>query len=89
MKCIFPCIFIPDGNPGYSVIFPDIAGGTSGKTLEEALDMAEDLANFAMCGPFEEGEKIPVPTPPEKVEIPPGAFMSLIRVDTDAYRKNL
>lgn len=87
MKCIFPCILIPDGNPGYSVIFPDIAGATQGDTLEEALDMAEDLANFAMSGPFEEGEKIPTPTPPEKVVVPAGAFMTLIRVDTESYER--
>ena len=87
MKCVFPCVFIPEEVGGYSVIFPDIGGGTQGETLEEALDMAEDFANFAMSGPFEPDEEIPSPTPPEKVVVPEGAFMTLIRVDTDEYRK--
>lgn len=86
MKCIFPCVFIPEEVGGYSVLFPDIGGGTQGETLSEALDMAEDLVKCVIEDALEEGEEIPTQTPPEKVEVPAGAFMTLIRVDTDAYK---
>ena len=88
MKLVYPCILVPDGNPGYSVLPVDIDEATSGETLDEALYMAEDLFNCVLEDIIEEGEKIPVPTPPEKVVVPAGAFMTLIRVDTDEYRKS-
>ena len=87
MKYIYPCIFAPEKVGGYSVLFPDIGGGTQGETLEEALYMAEDLAKLEVKCLIEENET-PSPTPPEKVAVPEGAFMTLIRVDTDEYRKS-
>lgn len=87
MKYIYPCVFVPEKVGGYSVLFPDIGGGTQGETLSEALDMAEDLVKCVIEDALEEGEQTPTPTPPEKVVVPPGAFMTLIRVDTDAYTK--
>ena len=87
MKLVYPCIFIPDGSPGYSVLPVDFDEATSGETLYEAVYMAEDLFKCIIEDAIEEGAKIPQPTPPEKVKVPAGAFMSLIRVDTDAYRK--
>ena len=88
MKLVYPCI-LRDEKVGWSVIFTeDAIGATSGETLEEAVYMAQDLANFSVQDMIENNEEIPTPTPPEKVEVPPGAFMTLIRVDTDAYRKS-
>ena len=86
MKLVYPCILIPDGSPGYSVLPVDFDEATSGETLDEALYMAEDLFKCIIEDALEEGEEIPTPTPPEKVEVPKGAFMTLIRVDTDAYK---
>lgn len=86
MKYVYPCILTPLEGGGYSVKFPDIAGGTQGKTLYEALEMAEDAAGFMVTTAPDDGEKIPVPTPLDKLKIPKGAFATLIKVDTEAYR---
>lgn len=88
MKLVYPCI-LRDEKVGWSVIFADDAiGATSGETLEDAVYMAQDLANFSVQSMIEDNEEIPLPTPPEKVVVPEGAFMTLIRVDTDEYRKS-
>ena len=88
MKGIYPCILTKGESAAYVVEFPDIAGATQGANLYEALEMAEDAANL-MITHFEDTKKeIPSPTPPEKVVVPEGAFMTLIRVDTDEYRKS-
>lgn len=84
MKYVYPCILIPEEIGGYSVTFPDIAGATQGDTLLEALEMAQDLASAEVSAVLEDGEEIPIPTPPEKIEVPAGAFMTLITVDTSA-----
>ena len=84
MKMVFPCKLIAEEVGGYSVIFPDIAGGTQGETLYEALEMAEALVGFMLTS-LEEGEEIPEPTPLEKVEVEKGSFVTLIKVDTAEY----
>lgn len=86
MKYVYPCILTPLEGGGYSVKFPDIAGGTQGKTLYEALEMAEDAAGFMITTAPDDGEQIPAPTPLDKIEVPAGAFVTLIKVDTEAYR---
>ena len=87
MKMVFPCKLIAEKVGGYSVIFPDIAGGTQGETLYEALFMADDFANFAVSSALEDGEEIPQPTPLEKIEVKAGEILQLVRVDTEEYRK--
>lgn len=87
MKCVFPCVLGFAEGYGYSVIFPDIAGATQGDTLYEALQMAEDFAGFAISSMIKDGEKVPEPTPIEKVELDDGEFVTLIRVDTEEYEQ--
>ena len=83
MKAVYPAILTPE-KVGYSVVFPDIAGGTQGDTLYEALEMAESLVGFMLTS-LEEGEEIPEPTPLEKIEVAKGSFVTLIKVDTAEY----
>ena len=88
MKAVYPCVLVAE-EVGYSVIFPDIAGATQGDTLYEAIYMAEEFAAFAVSSMLEDGEKVPEPTPLEQIKLEDGEFVTLIRVDTDAYRKSL
>lgn len=83
MKLFYPCILTPEKS-GYSVTFPDIGGGTQGETLDEALFMAEDMAQLEVKVAKTLNELPKTPTPPENVVVPSGAFMTLIKVDTDA-----
>ena len=88
----------------WCVSFPDVAGAaTFGHSLYEAMEMAEDaLAGILVCyEDYKAGRsKLPMknrivaPTPMEKVVAEPdeysmSAFATLIKVDTDAYRKSL
>jgi len=83
LQYIYPCILTPEKVGGYSVAFPDISGGTQGETLAEALFMAEDMARLEVKVLLAENETPKTPTLPEKVKVPAGAFMTLIKVDTE------
>ena len=88
----------------YSVEFPDVEGAvTSGYTLYESIEMAEDIL-AAILSDYEDREagklnhpmsnRIDAPTPINEVvaevdEHSTEVFVTLIKVDTDAYRKIL
>ena len=91
MKYIYPAIFYKEKVGGYSVVFPDIPGGTQGETLCEAMEMAENFLNFAMVS-SEDDEKIPAPTSienviPEDFDSVEGAFVTLIKADVAKYKE--
>ena len=49
MKRYYPCAIVPEDEGGYSVYFPDVPNCfTCGDTLEDALEMAEDVLAM-MC----------------------------------------
>ncbi len=88
MKYVYPCIMYLDKSAGYGVWFPDVKGTyTSGLTLYEALCNAEDVLNLAMGSAEEDGDEILPPTPLEDVKLEDGEFVTLIKADTDEYRK--
>lgn len=88
MKLVYPAIFYPwDDGSGYTVEVPDMPGCvTEGKTLAEAILMAEDAASGWLLNEMEEGAFLPGPSqigsvhPDEE-----NAFVSLILLDMDAY----
>ena len=99
MKYVYPAVFYKDKKlpETYTVIFPDVSGAvTFGVSLYDAMFMAEDVLCGILTG-VEDGEisnKISEPTPLDKVVAEPdeysmSAFATLIKVDTDAYRKSL
>lgn len=102
MQYVYPAIFYCAKEGGYCIEFPDVEGAfTQAETLYDALDMAEDsLAGMLVCWEdFKSGKsKLPMknrivePTPIEQVKAEPdeystSAFVTLIKADTDAYRK--
>ena len=104
MKYVYPAIFYRAIEGGYCIEFPDVAGAaTQADTLYEALEMAEDaLAGILVCWEdFKAGKsdlpmnnRIVDPTPIDQVKAEPdefstSAFVTLIKADTDAYRKML
>ena len=104
MQYVYPAVFYAANEGGYYVEFPDVQGAvTQGETLFEAMEMAEDALNgmLVMWEDHKAGrDKLPMtnrivePTPIEKVVAEPdefstSAFVTLIKADTDAYRKEL
>lgn len=86
---VFPAVFEQEEN-GYSVYFPDISGCyTSGKTLEEAMNMAEDALCLMLYDMEEDKREIPNPSSIEQIKdnIRANDFVSLIKCDTMVYRK--
>ncbi len=60
MKVIYPVLFYEEKEGGYSVFVPDLENScTCGKTLEEAMNMAEDLIAGVVLDEMEENNKIP------------------------------
>ena len=104
MKYVYPAIFYRAKEGGYCIEFPDVAGAaTQGKTLYEALEMAEDALAGILCL-WEDAKagrldhpmtnRIQAPTPLDKVipakdEYSTGAFVVPVKADTDAYRLEL
>ena len=88
MKRDFPIIFKPLKDGGYSVQGYDVPGCiTFGETIEEAELMAEDALNLLLYD--EEEDKIPTPTPIEQISLEEGQIIRMIRLDTEAYKKEM
>lgn len=88
MKYTYTALFIPkeDGS-GYICRVPDLPGCiSSGSSLDEAIDMITDAACGWLCVAEDEDLDIAAPTPQNQIEHESGDVLSLIRVDTIAYR---
>lgn len=65
----FPARVVVDGN-GFLVSFPDIPEAlTSGRSREEALDMAADALTTAMDFYFEDRRSVPMPSLPKRGQV--------------------
>jgi predicted RNase H-like HicB family nuclease len=91
-KYYFPAIFDSgtENEEGFTVTFPDLPGCiTEGSDMDEAVYMAKDVLAGFLYGMEEDGEKIPNPSNPSNIELPKGAFISIIEVRTDYIRDEI
>ncbi len=92
-KYIYPAIFDPNENNGYTVTFPDLPGCiTEGDTVDEALLLAAEAMALHLYGMERDGDEIPQPTKPTDVSLEdtiPGAFVTLIQTHTEPIRDEL
>ena len=87
-KLIYPAVFHPEEDGGYSVDFPDLLGCvTEGDTLSEAVDMAEDALGIYLYSLKEDKEPYPEPSNPADIEVEGRDFVSLVEYDEVAYLK--
>ena len=87
MKYVFPAISTPE-EKGYSVTFPDLEGCyTCGDDLSDAIYMAEDVCCLMLYDLETKGMQIPTPSDIKKVRKKKDEFVSLIRCDTDYYKR--
>ena len=93
MKYVYPAIFVPlneEHFQGYGVEFPDFENSfTEGVDLYDALYMAEDLLNLELMSMEDDNEKIPAPSNFKNIKLEDGAFVNLIKANTDYYRRYL
>lgn len=89
MKYVYPAIFTKE-EKGYSIAFPDIEGAnTCGDDLEDALEMAEDVLSLMLVDMENNNENIPTASAVKDIKTGSDEFVTLIRCDTDRYRRLL
>lgn len=86
-KYVYPAVFTEE-DCGYSVNFPDLPNCfTSGQTLGEAIQMANDVLCLTLYEMEQDGTAIPEPSGIRDISTGDGAFVNFIPCDTVEYRK--
>jgi len=86
-RYFYPAVFTRE-DAGYSVNFPDLKNCfTSGATLEEAMDMANDVLCLTLYDLEQTGAAIPAASSVNAVSHAENEFVSLIGCDTMSYRR--
>ena len=87
-KHVFPAIFSKEDDGKFSVLFPDLESCyTGGDDMADALEMAEDVLCLTLYDMEKEGKAIPMPSDCKTVETDMSSIVSLVRCDTDFYRR--
>ncbi len=87
-KYVYPAVFTPEEQGGYSVNFPDLESCyTCGDNLADAIYMAEDVLAFTLYDYEKQHRDIPKPGEFRSVHCEPGEFVNLIVCDTLHYQK--
>lgn len=86
MIYMYTATFITEDSYVYARV-PDLPGCiTSGRSLDEAIDLITDAASVWLVSAEDDGDAIPAPSDQSAIDIPEGATVSLIRIDTIKYR---
>jgi predicted RNase H-like HicB family nuclease len=87
-KYVYPAIFTKEDDGKYSVLFPDIENCfTGGEDMANALEMAEDVLCLTLYDIEKGGKEIPAPSDCKVVKIKGDSVVSLVRCDTETYRR--
>lgn len=87
MKYVYPAVFTEEES-GYSINFPDLESCyTSAETLEEGIEMANDVLCLVLYHMEEDGKAIPPASEIRSVACGENDFVTLISCDTLEYRK--
>jgi predicted RNase H-like HicB family nuclease len=87
-KYVYPAIFTQENDGGYSITFPDIESCyTSGDSMADALDMAEDVLCLTLYDMEKDNRKIPTPSNVKDIITGEDDVVSLVGCDTEFYRR--
>lgn len=87
-KYVYPAVFTPEPDGGYSVNFPDIENCyTCGDDLASAIEMAQDVLALVLYGYEEKKKKIPKMSDAATIPHKQGEIVNYIYADTTYYRK--
>lgn len=79
---VYPAVFHPNDDGTYTVTFPDLPGCiTEGKSLENAILMAQDAMAAWLGYTLEHKEPIPAVSALQTLEVSPDEFVNLICAD--------
>ncbi len=91
---VYPALFHLNQDDGsYTITFPDLPGCISeGKSLENALYMAQDALRVWLGYALDQGETLPAPSSIHQVNAGPDEFVNLVRAvvqDNRAVRRTV
>ncbi len=87
-KYVYPAIFTPENDGGYSVLFPDFESCyTCGDDMADALDMANDVLCLTLYHMEKDGKAIPAPSDSKAIKTGDDDTVSLVGCDTEFYRR--
>ncbi len=89
-KYVYPAIFTPEEDGGYSIRFPDVPNCFTGaETLDGAMEMANDVLCLMLYDMEQANTEIPAASTVAQIQSQTvGAeFVSLVVCDTLAYRR--
>ena len=87
MRYVYPAVFHPEIEGGFSVFFPDVGhGATQGETTDECVSVAEDFLCSALYWMEESKQQIPEPSDINSIQTDADDIVTLISVDTEKYR---
>ncbi len=79
---VYPAIFHPNEDGSFTIVYPDLPGCISeGKSLGDAMYMAQSALNQWIEYLTEKKQSIPKASDFQSVEITQGEFVNLIRAD--------
>ncbi|MHB9026354.1 MAG: type II toxin-antitoxin system HicB family antitoxin [Armatimonadota bacterium] len=79
---IYPAVFDPAEEGGYTVTFPDLPGCiTEGDTEEEAFARATDALELHLFSMEQDHDDIPVPSAIRDIALEPGQVLMLVRAN--------
>ena len=82
LEYVYPAIFHKNNDNSYTVIFPDLSGCiTEGKSLAEAMRMAQSAINQWIEYSKDKNLQIPKPTEINNIKVNSNEFVRLIRTD--------
>lgn len=89
-RYIYPAVFHPEADDGYSVTIPDLDGCfTEGDTLEEALYMAWDACAGWINLAIKNGEEIPSASAIKDIKVSGDDFVNYVAVDLGEWRRKV
>lgn len=87
-KYVYPAIFTPEEDGGYSIRIPDIPGCyTAGRDLADGIYMASDALCLMLYDMEEDGADIPAASNIADIKTEGEEFVTLVACDTVEYRK--
>lgn len=79
---VFPAVFHPNADGSFTIVFPDLPGCiTEGKSLENALYMAQDALSVWLEYTIDHKQDIPTASSLQRIACEDGEFVNLIRAE--------
>lgn len=86
-KLFYPAVFHTAEEGGFWVSFPDLAEClTEGDDMQDAYEMAVEALGIALVGRKSDGEELPVPSQPDRINVEDGVLV-IVEFDMLEYMR--